>query len=185
MKLLVCGGPKKRQGWVSMDALPWGGVTDILHDITEVPYQIPDGEVDELFSEETLEHVSFRDTDKVLAEWYRILRPGGKLTIQVPDIGLMCEYYDRGLVCSCVPHKADSWEGYRAREGCPKCGGEAKVNPVRWLYAFTGAQKHPYDTHKNVFTRESMELALGRAGFTKISFTPNIYKLIVTCAKPL
>ena len=132
---------------------------------------------------EVLEHIPFRKTLKVLKEWYRILKIGGKLTIQVPDCGKMMEYYVKGLVCDCVPHKAKEWKDYKPNPWCIKCEGKAVVNTKRWYYSFTGAQKHRYDFHKNIFTKNNLESLLLEAGFKKVVFEDNPYKLIVNCVK--
>ncbi len=44
-----------------------------------------DGEVDEIYASQILEHFPHVRTVSVLKEWYRVLRKGGKITIGVPD----------------------------------------------------------------------------------------------------
>lgn len=176
-------GSHKIEGYKSVDTKEWKGATDIMWDLTKTPYEFIDEPVDEIVSTEFLEHISWRDVEKVLAEWYRILKFGGKLTIQVPDCGKMMEMYVNKEVCDCVPHKANRMEDYKAKDTCWNCGGKAKVNPRRWLFAFVGAQKHPWDFHRNIFTKEILEEYLKKVGFRKIDFEDNIYKLIVICRK--
>jgi len=178
------GGPRRTKGFINVDALPWNGITDIVWDLTNIPYAFVTKPVDEIMAIEFLEHISFRDTLRVLKEWYRILRMGGKLTIQVPDGGKMMEYYVKGLVCDCVPHKVQRKKDFKADPNCWICGGKAKVNTRRWLYSFTGAQKHfPHDIHKNIFTKEILERDLRDAGFKKLKWKDNLYKLTVVCYK--
>jgi predicted SAM-dependent methyltransferase len=177
-------GKKSMNGYVNVDSLNQVGNVDLVHDLTEVPYPFAkSNEAEEITSVEFLEHISFRDIDKLLAEWYRILMPGGKLKAQVPDCGKAMEYYVNKQVCDCVPHKADSVEGFKANPDCQKCQGRAKINPIRWIYTFTGAQKHEFDVHRNHFTKESMEKELKTAGFTNIVFKEHIHKLIVEATK--
>ena len=118
----------------------------------------------------------------VLNEFYRMLKKGGKLTIQVPDCGLMMDYYVNNEVCRCVNHK-DIGDGFKADFNCQECGGKAKVSKTRWFYAFTGAQKHKYDAHLTMFTRGIMEEFLRDARFQKIEFKEDIYKIKVSCIK--
>lgn len=46
----------------------------------------PDGCVEEIRASHILEHFSFVDVEKALAEWVRVLKPGGRIRIAVPDI---------------------------------------------------------------------------------------------------
>ena len=171
-------------GFTNVDVIDTMGNVDIVHDLTEVPYPFAkEGEAEQIISVEFLEHISFRDIDKVLKEWYRILGFGGKLVIQVPDCGKAMEYYVNKQICDCVPHKAEKPEYFKANEKCPNCNGRGMINPVRWIFSFLGAQKNPYDLHQNIFTKESMENELKNAGFRNINFREHIYKIIVECEK--
>lgn len=184
LKLNIGSGNKKIEGFLNVDVLNWNGNTDILLDATKTPY--PDwhyNQVAEIVSEEFLEHISFRKTFGIIKEWHRILMPGGSLKIQVPDIGKMMIYFLAGRLCDCVPRKAASMKDYKPMPTCFKCHGRAIIHPERWHYAFTGAQKHEYDYHRNIFTRDYLERLLLRAGFQEIEFEDNIYKLIVKCKK--
>lgn len=177
-------GRKSTSGYVNVDALDLSGNVEIVHDLTETPYPFAKGnEADEIMAIEFLEHISFRDTQRVLTEWHRILNFGGKLIIQVPDCGKAMEYFVRGEICDCVPHKAEGWNNFVANANCPKCKGKAKINPIRWQFSFTGAQKTEFDVHRNIFTKETMKLELESAGFKNIQFIENPYKIIVSCQK--
>lgn len=183
-KINLGSGKKLRKGWINIDGLPYDGI-DYEWDLVHIPYPFLDKiqPIEEIEAIEVLEHISWRDSLKVVKEWYNILETGGRLTIQVPDCGKMMEMYVNKEICDCVPHKASSWEGFKPDSDCYNCKGKAKVNPTRWLFSFTGAQKHGYDTHKNTFTKESLKSLLIQAGFMNIKFTDNIYKLIVVCKK--
>ena len=183
MKLNLGSNTKQIEGFINVDALPFPEVDEVW-DLTKIPYPFAEEfSVDEILSVECLEHISFRDTYRVLSEWYRIMKVGGKLKIQVPDIEKMIYYYVNNEICECVPHKAESVEGYKADPECPVCKGTAKVNINRWAYAFTGAQKHKYDIHKNIFTPEILKKVLAKIGFINIVQIPHIYKLIIECEK--
>jgi predicted SAM-dependent methyltransferase len=57
--------------------------------IDKVPY--PDNTFDKVRAVDVLEHFSYRDTVRVLKEWYRILVPEGKLLIQCPNAKLLAK----------------------------------------------------------------------------------------------
>lgn len=156
---------------------------DIVCDITKTPWDfseslpknkfgrsigvVRDESIDEILMVEVLEHISFHDTSKVLKEIYRVLKPGSKIHIQVPDCGSMMEMYVMGQISPVVPHKPKSEE--EVLEIFAKTG--MKVHPNRWLMAFCGAQKYGVpDIHKNIFTKDRMEEELEEAGFSKIDF---------------
>lgn len=173
---------KRIAGFLNVDIVNMPEV-DIVWDLTIVPYKFVKEPVDEIIAQEFLEHISFIKTEKVLKEWHNILKSGGKATIQVPDVGKMCEMYANGEVCECVPHKAPVKEEYKANPKCWNCGGKAKVNTTRWFYAFVGTQKHKYEYHRNIFTKDLLEKALRNAGFKKIKFEQSLYKLVAIAEK--
>lgn len=72
-----------RPGWVNIDAFNIKpGV--IKMDAQKIDY--PDNTFDEICARDILEHITWRKTDEVLAEWYRVLKPGGKIYIQSPNL---------------------------------------------------------------------------------------------------
>ena len=136
----------------------------VKEDIHEFPYK---DTVDEMLMVEVLEHISFHDTMKVLKEIHRVLVPGGKIHIQVPDCGSMMEMYVKEQISAAVPHKPKSEQ--EVLDIYAKTG--MRVNPMRWLMAFCGAQKYGVpDIHKNIFTKEILQVQLEDAGFSRIDF---------------
>lgn len=72
-------------GWFPLDG--WTNVdqhcpADIERDFRELDFE----DIDEINVSHLLEHLSWRDTPSVLAQLRGWLRPGGKLTIEVPDM---------------------------------------------------------------------------------------------------
>lgn len=182
MKLNFGSAKDRIEGFTNVDALDWEGNTDIIHNMVEFPYPFESESIDEIRTVENLEHLSFKITDIVVCEFSRILKKEGKLNIQVPDAGKAMEYYVNNQVCECVPHKAVDGE-FKADEDCFNCAGKAIINPMRWLFTFTGAQKHPFDAHLNIFTRDLMTELLERHGFTNIKYKDNPYKIKVSATK--
>ncbi len=70
----------KMEGWVNIDIDPRYG--DVVMDCFNMSY--PDNYADEIYAGHILEHTP--DTDKALTEWKRVLKPGGIITVTVPDI---------------------------------------------------------------------------------------------------
>src|SRR3972149_4441120 len=67
--------------WIFTDLYPQNPQV-VKMDARKINY--PDESVDALYASHLLEHLSFTETLNVLKEWRRVLKPGGKLTINVP-----------------------------------------------------------------------------------------------------
>jgi predicted SAM-dependent methyltransferase len=57
---------------------------------------LDDNTVDEIFASHILEHTTFKED--ALAEWCRVLKPGGKITVCVPDLMQMLAHYRAGII---------------------------------------------------------------------------------------
>jgi predicted SAM-dependent methyltransferase len=76
---LGCGKNKTIGNAIGVDIL---GDSDIVGSIDNLP-MIEDDSADVIISRHSLEHIG--DTVKTLTEWKRILKPGGKIIIILPD----------------------------------------------------------------------------------------------------
>lgn len=138
--------------------------------------------IDEIVMDEVLEHLSFRITERVLNEIFRILKVGGVFKLQVPDCGAAMRAWVEKKICRCVPHKAFVDGEFRAKKDCPQCQGKAIMDWERWLFSFTGAQKHQFDTHLAIFTKDILSEELRKAKFD-FQFIDNPVKLKVIATK--
>lgn len=62
---------------------------DIVSDGKRIK-QLKTGIADYVFSSECLEHFPWGEVEAVVAEWCRILKPGGTIRIEVPDFRAAC-----------------------------------------------------------------------------------------------
>lgn len=67
---------------------------DARFDISKIPY--PDNSVDEIKAFRVIEHFNFFQIKDILNEWYRVLKPGGKLYLETPDFLSNCEAFVKG-----------------------------------------------------------------------------------------
>ena len=81
MKINAGCGDKKLIGYVNVDANR-DFKPDVCHDLRKVPWPFRSNSADFVLMENVLEHMP--DTNKILAEIHRILKPGGKVRIVVP-----------------------------------------------------------------------------------------------------
>lgn len=81
-KILDLGcGRKKRPGAIGVDFNGNLGA-DIVHDLNQFPYPLKDNEFDEIYLDNTLEHLD--NVISVMEEVYRISKPGGLVKVIVP-----------------------------------------------------------------------------------------------------
>lgn len=75
----------RHDDWIYQDIEVQPGMdVDIVCDAKSMP-MIESGSMDEVYASHIAEHFHFTELWKVLSEWVRILKPGGWLTIVVPD----------------------------------------------------------------------------------------------------
>jgi predicted SAM-dependent methyltransferase len=111
-------------------------VIDAYADASHLPYST--GEVDSILTVQVAEHFSRAEVVKVLAEWYRVLRSGGQLFVDVPDLmGIL------KMLIDAVDVKDDEWV-------------------ARLLY---GSHKNRYSCHSWGYTPRSLSHLLKTAGF--------------------
>lgn len=67
-----------------------------IHHRFEYGLPFKDGTVDYVYSSHTLEHLFKSDADFFLKESYRILKPGGRIRICIPDLEYALSFYNSG-----------------------------------------------------------------------------------------
>ena len=87
-------GPSIIDGFVNIDFFGLSGI-DFGADL-RYPLLIPDASVDGILCEHTIEHLTYTEADRLIAECHRILKPGGVLRVIVPDVSLFIDRYAAG-----------------------------------------------------------------------------------------
>ncbi len=100
MNLHLGCGKRRLQGFVHVDLADFPHI-DHRHDVRTLP-MFGDGAADLVYACHVLEYFDRVEVRDVLAEWRRVLRPGGTLRLAVPDFAALVEVYrasgDLGLV---------------------------------------------------------------------------------------
>lgn len=82
LKILDLGcGKKKRSGSIGVDYSDRHDA-DVIHNLNVFPYPFLDGEIDEIYLDNVLEHLE--NPMSVMGEVYRISKVGGKIKVIVP-----------------------------------------------------------------------------------------------------
>jgi GT2 family glycosyltransferase len=139
-RLNIACGADYRPEYINSDLYPLKDCPiDDQVDAREIPYD--DGTVDEIRALHVIEHFDFHEGNKVLAEWYRALRPGGKLILETPDLLATCKAFVEGDADFRILM-------YGQLFACP------------WI---------PGQTHKFMFYENQLKVQLGWAGFKSVT----------------
>lgn len=79
--------------WANVDLIGFPGV--VPWNLT-APLPVAADSIDYIFSEHFLEHISFEEGQRHLADCYTALRPGGVLRISTPDLHELVDAYEAG-----------------------------------------------------------------------------------------
>ncbi|KDO20905.1 hypothetical protein SPRG_14136 [Saprolegnia parasitica CBS 223.65] len=145
--LLHIGGHTQRDGWQLVNIQHAGAATpDVLSDMQSL-HQFASSSVTAIYSSHVLEHVGYGADASfavatTLAEWFRLLLPGGALYLSVPDLSVLAS-----LLLD------------------PTLTLEEQHFVTRMIY---GGQVDAYDYHKAGFTLPILRSYLNDAGFCKV-----------------
>lgn len=91
INLNLASGNWKPEGWFSVDLRPRDGVSLVMD--LSAPFSLKSDSVHNIFCSHFLEHLSLKDGENFLLECHRILVPGGRIRISVPDFKLLVTQY--------------------------------------------------------------------------------------------
>jgi GT2 family glycosyltransferase/predicted SAM-dependent methyltransferase len=139
LKLHLGCGDEYDDDYINVDFyIPEDKKIDARFDILSIPY--PDNSVDEIKAFHVIEHFDFFEIQKILKEWNRVLKPGGKLYVETPDFLSTCDAFVKGS------------EEFRI-----------------FLYnQFFGHNWFPGGAHKFLFTENQLRVNLDWAGFKNV-----------------
>ncbi len=119
--------------------------------------------VDEIYCSHTLEHVPQEEVLSTLREWYRVLKKGGKVIINVPDM----EYVAGSLLEMCGFSMSETDQLPDGQFGFK----ESRVynTPHEIMKIIYGSQIHDGEYHKSGFVKETLTMDLRSGGFKNIN----------------
>ena len=132
------GGTERLAGWTIINPVP-GPHVDILGDHRELG-RFADGSVDEIYASHVLEHLPV--FLEALAQMQRVLAPGGRLRVAVPDLAQLARLYLRTDL--------DMQERWTV---------------MRMIY---GGHVDEYDVHHHGFDELTLQACLVGAGFSGV-----------------
>jgi len=138
---LHIGGTRPHPDWKIVDVEPRPEVDYVMNAADLSAFA--DESVDVIYASHVLEHFHHSLNDEllqVLVEWRRVLKPGGRLLISVPDLRILCWLY-----------------------GNPNLLPEERMHLMRIMF---GGQTDEYDVHKAGLDFEILGMYVEQAGFS-------------------
>lgn len=160
LRLHIGCGPTILPGWVNIDreARAPGVVTDIEPAL--LPY--PDRTVSEILAEHVFEHFSFAEEGAVWREMARVLIPGGRLTVEVPDFEWVCRTF---------LDAQDDWREFYLVGHADHYGGCGRALDQRWgilQTMFFGNQNGAGQFHRSAYTEAKLRALAAKLGFADV-----------------
>ncbi len=142
LKLNLGCGNDLREGYENIDLFVHGdGIIEM--DALELEYG--DNEVDEILAKNLLQYIPKSDLESALAEWTRVLKPGGLLQLECSSMALIAKAYVN-----------DGWDIEYAKE---------------MIY---GKQEHPGDYCLNSFDSDEIKTHLEYAGMQVVEINEDV-----------
>lgn len=142
LKLDIGAGGSPKPGYTTVDLY---APADIKDDILSLS-KIKDNSVTVVTSYHILEHLNHDDVPQAFAAVFRVLKPGGRWDLEVPDLLWILQDFLR------------------------------TPEPKRWgwkIQTIFGLQNHPGEFHRTGFSPERLSHLLISAGFVKIKLDPH------------
>jgi predicted SAM-dependent methyltransferase len=95
-KLHLGCGANILDGWLNTDANTSPSEQISFLDVTQ-PFPFRDNSFDYVFSEHSIEHITYPQGFAMLRECFRVLRPGGQIRITTPDLHFLWKLYNPQL----------------------------------------------------------------------------------------
>ena len=158
LRLNLGCGDKILPGYVNVDVVQSraGMRPDVICDLHDLA-PFPDAAADEILSVHVVEHFWRWEIRDVLREWVRVLKPGGRMIVECPNIASACETFLQDP----VRNAREDRDGQR----------------TMWVFYGDPQWKDPLMIHRWGYTPESLKALLAEAGLADVRQEPAQFKL--------
>jgi hypothetical protein len=151
-------GDKILSGYVNVDVVASraGKSPDVICDLHQlVPFA--DDHADEILAVHVIEHFWRWEVEDILREWVRVLKPGGRMVLECPNLAAACEAFLAN------PEQASR----------PDAAGQRTM----WVFYGDPQWKDPLMVHRWGYTPGSLAKLMERCGLVNARQEPAQYKL--------
>lgn len=151
-------GDKIIPGYINVDIVDsrLGKIPDLFADVTKLD-AFPSECADEILTVHVVEHINRWEVVDVLMEWKRLLKPGGVLVTECPNLLEACRLI--------------------VEDPKTALASDKRAQRTMWVLYGDPAHKDPLMGHRWNYTPESLAVVLMKAGFVKIERHPAQFKL--------
>ena len=151
-------GDKVLDGYVNVDVVESraGRRPDVLSDLRRLDV-FPDDHADEVMAIHVVEHFWRWEVEAVLREWIRILKPGGRMVLECPNLEAACA------------------EFLRDPDRCSGPGREGQT--TMWVFYGDPAWQDPLMVHRWGYTPGSLARLMELVGLVDVAQEPAQFKL--------
>lgn len=151
-------GDKILPGYVNVDVVESraGKRPDVLCDLHDLSV-FDNNHADEIMAIHVVEHFWRWEVEDILREWVRVLRPGGRMVLECPNLISACEAFLKDPDKASAPTK----EGQR----------------TMWVFYGDPAWKDPYMIHRWGYTPSSLGQLMSDVGLVNVRQEPAQFKL--------
>lgn len=147
MKLNIGAGGNQKcgdDGWLNLDVRSLDGI-DLVIDLEKESLPYPENSVEEVNMQDFLEHLSKHRQEPFLRDLYRVMKPGAKVYIQIPDLGVAAKRY-----CGCLENPSPL---------------QHRLDGTQMASVLYGGQDYESNYHKWGYDTQSLVTILERVGF--------------------
>jgi predicted SAM-dependent methyltransferase len=151
MRLHLGCGKTRLEGYTNVDCVP-GAAVDVVADVTRLPFE--DGSVESILAEHLIEHLTFYEFNQAMYEWYRLLKPGGVLILECPDLAEICSRFAQ----------SDLYDQYTSH-----LGGWPLIAQIYGHQRGFSKEEEMSQVHKSGYTPAMLTRALSDMGYHHIT----------------